>query len=201
SHELRTPLTVISGYLETLLDHPEALAPRWLRPMQQMRDQAARMSHMLDDLLLLARLEATDYPADNRPVAVERLLQSVHRDALAPTPSCGSGVATASCAAPSPAWCSTRSSTPPTVARCTSAGGATSRARTWRCVTPARASRPGISRVSPSASTGSTPAAPRTPAAPAWGWPSSSMCCCAIADAWTASASRGGAAPSPAIFP
>jgi len=83
SHELRTPLTVISGYLETLLDHPEALAPRWLRPMQQMRDQAARMSHMLDDLLLLARLEATDYPADNRPVAVERLLQSVHRDALA----------------------------------------------------------------------------------------------------------------------
>src|SRR5690606_6648539 len=77
SHELRTPLTVISGYLETLLDHADTLAPRWLRPMQQMQQQATRMSHLLDDLLLLARLEATDYPAENQPVAVERLLQTI----------------------------------------------------------------------------------------------------------------------------
>ena len=83
SHELRTPLTVISGYLETLLDHADALAPRWQRPMQQMQQQATRMSHLLDDLLLLARLEATDYPAENQPVAVERLLQTIRTDALA----------------------------------------------------------------------------------------------------------------------
>ena len=83
SHELRTPLTVISGYLETLLDHADTLAPRWLRPMQQMQQQATRMSHLLDDLLLLARLEATDYPAENQPVAVERLLQTIRTDAVA----------------------------------------------------------------------------------------------------------------------
>ena len=83
SHELRTPLTVIGGYLETLLDHADSLAPRWLRPMRQMQQQAQRMSHLLDDLLLLARLEATDYPADNQPVAVARLLQVIRADALA----------------------------------------------------------------------------------------------------------------------
>lgn len=83
SHELRTPLTVISGYLETLLDHTDSLAPGWLRPMQQMQQQALRMSHLLDDLLLLARLEATDYPADNQPVAVARLLQVIRTDAVA----------------------------------------------------------------------------------------------------------------------
>lgn len=83
SHELRTPLTVISGYLETLLDYDGALETRWVRPMRQMQEQAARMSHLLDDLLLLARLEATDYPAENQPVAIERLLQSIRTDALA----------------------------------------------------------------------------------------------------------------------
>jgi two-component system phosphate regulon sensor histidine kinase PhoR len=82
SHELRTPLTVISGYLETLLDH-DAPAPRWQRPMQQMQQQATRMSHLLDDLLLLARLEATDYPAESQPVAIERVLQMIRADALA----------------------------------------------------------------------------------------------------------------------
>jgi two-component system phosphate regulon sensor histidine kinase PhoR len=51
--------------------------------MQQMQQQATRMSHLLDDLLLLARLEATDYPAESQPVAVERLLQTIRADAVA----------------------------------------------------------------------------------------------------------------------
>src|SRR5690606_3437691 len=81
SHELRTPLTVISGYLETLLDNAGALEPRWLRALQQMQQQGARMQSLLDDLLLLARLEATDYPSDNQPVAVDQLLLAISNDA------------------------------------------------------------------------------------------------------------------------
>ena len=83
SHELRTPLTVITGYLETLLDNVEQINPRWLRPMQQMQQQAGRMQNLLNDLLLLAKLEATDYPSDSQPVAVDLLLLSIKSDAQA----------------------------------------------------------------------------------------------------------------------
>jgi two-component system phosphate regulon sensor histidine kinase PhoR len=83
SHELRTPLTVIAGYLETLLDNVENVNPRWLRALQQMQQQGGRMQNLLNDLLLLAKLEATDYPSDNQPVAVDLLLLSIKGDAQA----------------------------------------------------------------------------------------------------------------------
>lgn len=83
SHELRTPLTVITGYLETLLDNVEDVNPRWLRALQQMQQQGSRMQNLLNDLLLLAKLEATDYPSDNQPVAVDLLLLSIKNDAQA----------------------------------------------------------------------------------------------------------------------
>ncbi|KDN99797.1 PAS domain-containing sensor histidine kinase [Pseudomonas sp. R32] len=83
SHELRTPLTVIAGYLETLLDNVEEVNPRWVRALQQMQQQGGRMQTLLNDLLLLAKLEATDYPSDNQPVAVDTLLQSIKGDAQA----------------------------------------------------------------------------------------------------------------------
>ena len=83
SHELRTPLTVITGYLETLLDNVEAINPRWSRALQQMQQQGTRMQNLLNDLLLLARLEASDHPAASKAVAVEPLLQSIRADAQA----------------------------------------------------------------------------------------------------------------------
>ncbi|MBO3277327.1 phosphate regulon sensor histidine kinase PhoR [Pseudomonas schmalbachii] len=83
SHELRTPLTVIAGYLETLLDNAENINPRWARALQQMQQQAGRMQSLLNDLLLLAKLDATDYPADNKPVAVDLLLLTIRNDAQA----------------------------------------------------------------------------------------------------------------------
>lgn len=83
SHELRTPLTVIAGYLETLLDNVEEVNPRWVRALQQMQQQGGRMQTLLNDLLLLAKLEATDYPSDNQPVAIDALLQSIKGDAQA----------------------------------------------------------------------------------------------------------------------
>ena len=83
SHELRTPLTVISGYLETLLDNAEALSPRWQRALQQMQEQGSRMQALLNDLLLLAKLEATDFPTDKQPVAIDQLLLAIKSDAQA----------------------------------------------------------------------------------------------------------------------
>ncbi|HEY8331437.1 MAG TPA: phosphate regulon sensor histidine kinase PhoR [Pseudomonas sp.] len=83
SHELRTPLTVITGYLETLLDNVDEVNPRWRRALQQMQQQGSRMQNLLNDLLLLARLEAAPYPSDSRPVAVDLLLLSIRTDAQA----------------------------------------------------------------------------------------------------------------------
>ena len=83
SHELRTPLTVICGYLETLLDNVDDVNPRWKRPLSQMQQQGERMQTLLNDLLLLAKLEATDYPSDNQPVPIDSLLRTIKNDAQA----------------------------------------------------------------------------------------------------------------------
>ena len=57
SHELRTPLTVLKGYLETLQDLDDEHSPLLTSSFQQMQGQTERMQHLVDDLLLLARLE------------------------------------------------------------------------------------------------------------------------------------------------
>ncbi len=83
SHELRTPLTVVVGYLETLLDAEDSINPRWKRALQQMQQQARRMQTLLNDLLLLARLETSDTVDDEKPVAVDLLLLGIRQDAQA----------------------------------------------------------------------------------------------------------------------
>ncbi len=57
SHELRTPLTVLKGYLETLQDYDDGNSPLISRSFEQMKSQTERMEHLVDDLLLLTRLE------------------------------------------------------------------------------------------------------------------------------------------------
>lgn len=57
SHELRTPLTVLKGYLETLRDTDDGQSALLTNSLQQMQGQTERMQHLVDDLLLLTRLE------------------------------------------------------------------------------------------------------------------------------------------------
>lgn len=57
SHELRTPLTVLKGYLETLQDMDDGNSSLLTTSFQQMQGQTERMQHLVDDLLLLTRLE------------------------------------------------------------------------------------------------------------------------------------------------
>jgi len=63
SHELRTPLTVVGGYLETMINEDEdtdtrlALASRLSSPL-------TRMQSLVDDLLLLSRLESSPAGTD-----------------------------------------------------------------------------------------------------------------------------------------
>ncbi|TVZ42094.1 two-component system phosphate regulon sensor histidine kinase PhoR [Alteromonadaceae bacterium 2753L.S.0a.02] len=82
SHELRTPLTVVSGYLETLADSND-LPQRWNKPMEQMRDQAGRMTSLINDLLTLSRLETEDRESGQKPVRLHPLLEQIVADARA----------------------------------------------------------------------------------------------------------------------
>jgi signal transduction histidine kinase len=61
SHELRTPLTVIRGQLEVLAaqDHPSEAEVRHVERLVQ--SEIARLSRMVDDLLLLTRADRVDF--------------------------------------------------------------------------------------------------------------------------------------------
>jgi two-component system OmpR family sensor kinase len=85
SHELRTPLTSIRGYAEMFrrgaAQRPEDLA----MAMRRIEEESARMSELVDDLLLLARLDQG--PAtDREPVDVAALVRDVVTDARAVAP-------------------------------------------------------------------------------------------------------------------
>lgn len=83
SHELRTPLTVVVGYLETLLDSDSPALEAWWQPLRGMRQQAGRMLHIIEDLLMLARLESQKDRPPGKPVAVPALLADITDDAIA----------------------------------------------------------------------------------------------------------------------
>ena len=83
SHELRTPLTVITGYLETLLDSDDPALTLWEQPLRRMQQQSGRMLHIIEDLLLLARLESQKERAPFKPVAAPALLADIAEDAIA----------------------------------------------------------------------------------------------------------------------
>lgn len=61
SHELRTPLSIIKGYLENLLE-PEGLQQQEQaqRMLQIMDKHTERISRIVDDMLMIARLESSD---------------------------------------------------------------------------------------------------------------------------------------------
>ena len=85
SHELRTPLTAIRGYAE--LTRPmRAEAPAQMSyALERVESEAERMSTMVQDLLMLARLDAGRELA-HEPVDLTHLLLDVVSDAVASSP-------------------------------------------------------------------------------------------------------------------
>lgn len=82
SHELRTPLTVIRGYLETLLIQSDQDNHRWQQIFQQMYQHSLRMERLIEDLLLLSKLEDINPNKErNTPVDMKKLLHALEEDA------------------------------------------------------------------------------------------------------------------------
>ncbi len=81
SHELRTPLSVIKGFVETLVDGGEEVSPadrdRFLRTIQRHTD---RLNSLLEDLLMLSRLESISPGLKREPVHLRELIENVVAD-------------------------------------------------------------------------------------------------------------------------
>jgi two-component system phosphate regulon sensor histidine kinase PhoR len=83
SHELRTPLTVINGYLETFADTAGDENPRWRRALDQMLIQSRRMQTLINDLLLLSRLETLPQAENQQALMMRPILEIIREEALA----------------------------------------------------------------------------------------------------------------------
>ncbi len=80
SHELRTPLSAIRGYAELALRHTGPVPEDVTQALRRVQSESARMSVLVDDLLLLARLDA-GRPLEREPVDLSRLAIETTSDA------------------------------------------------------------------------------------------------------------------------
>lgn len=62
SHELRTPLAAVRGYAELAAREPERLSEQQRTSLDRIQGSSQRMSSLVEDLLLLARLDAGQQP-------------------------------------------------------------------------------------------------------------------------------------------
>ncbi|MEJ2359877.1 MAG: phosphate regulon sensor histidine kinase PhoR [Gammaproteobacteria bacterium] len=82
SHELRTPLTVMSGFLETLSGDESISDENLKRSLELMKQQSKRMHRLVEDLMLLSKLENEQRPIKHEVVAVPQLLATLREEAL-----------------------------------------------------------------------------------------------------------------------
>ena len=103
SHELRTPLTAIAGYTELHRKGAFADAAQADHAMRRIEAESRRMRRLVDDLLLLARLDLArdevDSPLHRHPVEIAAIARDAVADSLAIDPAHPIAVE-----APAPVW-------------------------------------------------------------------------------------------------
>jgi two-component system, OmpR family, sensor kinase len=85
SHELRTPLASIRGYAELALRHPGDAPDTVTHALGRVLSESTRMTVLVDDLLLLARLDA-GRPLGREPVDMSRVAIDAASDARVARP-------------------------------------------------------------------------------------------------------------------
>ncbi|WOQ16636.1 HAMP domain-containing sensor histidine kinase [Raineyella sp. W15-4] len=85
SHELRNPLAAIRGYAELTRRERDAMPPQTGRALDRIDAEAERMSALVEDLLLLARLDSKATPA-HQPVDLTEIVVNALADAQAAGP-------------------------------------------------------------------------------------------------------------------
>ena len=81
SHELRTPLTSISGFLEMLQEEEHRIGDTGRTYLDVIRRSAERLHHLVEDLLLVAQIEAQRVDLQREPIdlaaVAERAVEAV----------------------------------------------------------------------------------------------------------------------------
>ncbi|MFI1583826.1 sensor histidine kinase [Embleya sp. NPDC020630] len=85
SHELRTPVASVRGHAELALRHPGPMPSQVRHSLERIQAESQRMSALVDDLLLLARLDA-GRPLVHETVDLTRLVLDATSDARAAGP-------------------------------------------------------------------------------------------------------------------
>jgi two-component system OmpR family sensor kinase len=85
SHELRTPLTSIRGYAELMRGGAARSTEDSALARRRIEDEAVRMSVLVDDMLLLARLDQ-GRPLEREPVDLQLIARDAFADARAVAP-------------------------------------------------------------------------------------------------------------------
>lgn len=81
SHELRTPLTVLNGYLEMLPNTVDVPAEFLDKAFTEMRSQSERMQNLVEELLVLSRIEASSERVFEKVVRVPTILDAIKSEA------------------------------------------------------------------------------------------------------------------------
>ena len=85
SHELRTPVANIRGHAELALRHQGPVPAEVRHALERIGSESQRMTRLVDDLLLLARLDA-GRPLEHQPVDLTLLILNATDDARAAGP-------------------------------------------------------------------------------------------------------------------
>jgi two-component system OmpR family sensor kinase len=81
SHELRTPLTVMKGETELVLRRPRPIED-YQSVLESNLEEIDRMTHIVDELLFLSRADMGEVKLESLPVALESLVEDIHRQAM-----------------------------------------------------------------------------------------------------------------------
>ena len=76
AHELRTPLTILKGEIEVALQSSQA-PDEIRRSLESCVEEVDRLNSLVEDLLLMARLEGNALSTDPKPVNLAEVLQDV----------------------------------------------------------------------------------------------------------------------------
>ncbi|MDJ0917402.1 MAG: HAMP domain-containing sensor histidine kinase [Woeseiaceae bacterium] len=80
SHELRTPLTLIQGEAEMVMRGAEKAPDEYREALIRVRDQAIHTTHLVKDLLLVARAEEGNLNMERRTLDFAELVRDVNSD-------------------------------------------------------------------------------------------------------------------------
>ncbi|ACA87719.1 phosphate regulon sensor histidine kinase PhoR [Shewanella woodyi] len=82
SHELKTPLTVLQGYLEMMQEMAEPGSPN-IKAMDQMQQQTNRMRSMVEQLLVLSRIEDSTEINLEMTINMSHMMDVLREEAMA----------------------------------------------------------------------------------------------------------------------